>query len=550
MAGDEEETPGGTEYGPGWEQELVRQGKEKPPAWAVRFFDAIYQAIVRAASAVWTHFFRQVIDRLGDLWSWSRDGLEAGENAAWRAALDSLKKAGLIDPALAGQILRLENVPAPLGSLLNLLLIGSLLGSYTGALGDSMFSPLRQRLNKEHGPNLPPAESMIHASFIAPEKTGEVRDILRRSGFKDADIDLMFIAQYQLYDVLTVRDLFLRKEIDEFTAHERLEEMGFTKTRIMEMKKLWTLIPPVQDILMMVAKEAFEPDEIKKYGLGDEFPEEQSEWLTKMGLSRYWQEKYWAAHWDYPSFGQVITCLQRQVDKPDGTPFNQDDVYDYYRVIEIPPFWRHMLTKIQYIPYTRVDTRRMHAMGVLTDEELQRAYQDQGYDETKAGKMAQFTIAYNLDTMKKLTQSQVIKAYRNKLLTKDEVHALLTPLKFRTEHIEFLLASEDFDETMDIQAIYLKTTHDRFTSLLIDELGARDALGKLNLPGRQIDALMDKWNTEKIIETKLPSKTDLDKFLRNEIINRDTYRNEMYRLGYSWDYVNWYTKLVEMKKAG
>jgi len=523
---------------------------EETPSYLERigrtFIDGLATMVNGIGAAWWEYVILPLLDRIAAIWP----KITPLEDSAWEGLLKWIEDAKIMDRSSAERILRFKGLPFPVQSLFNTIIIAGFLGNYVKNVATAAIAPSVQNINTELSPNLPDPATLIHTAFIAPEKTAEIRNILRRLGYSEKHIDLMFIANYQLYDVLTVRDLYLRKEIDEFKAHERLEEMGFTKERIMEMKKLWDIIPPVQDILMMVAKEAFEPDEIEKYGLGSEFPEEQSEWLTKMGLSRYWQEKYWAAHWDYPSFGQVITCLQRGALKPDGKPFTADDVYDYYRVIEIPPFWRHMMTQIQYIPYTRVDTRRMHAMGVLTDDELVRAYTDQGYNEEKAGKMAEFTIAYNQDAMKKLTQSQVIKAYRNKLLTPDEVHALLEPLKFRSEHVDFLLASEDFEETMDIQAIYLKTIHDRFTNLLTDELQARNDLGKLNLPGRQIDALMEKWNTEKIIETKLPSKTDLDKFLRNGIINKDAYRNEMYRLGYSWDYVNWYTQLVEMKKAG
>ena len=44
-------------------------------------------------------------------------------------------------------------------------------------------------------------------------------------------------------------------------------------------------------------------------------------------------------------------------------------------------------------------------------------------------------------------------------------------------------------------------------------------------------------------KTKLPSKTDLDKFLKAKIIDADQYKTEMYRLGYSFQYTMWYLEV-------
>uniref|UniRef100_A0A6H1ZPP2 Uncharacterized protein n=1 Tax=viral metagenome TaxID=1070528 RepID=A0A6H1ZPP2_9ZZZZ len=536
MADEDEEIKTITEYGEGWEAELTRQGKETPPPWAVKFFEAIYAALSRAFEVLWVFFFRRLLERLLDLGKWLRFWSEKGENELWSAAFNSLKEGGVLAPELVERLLRLQNIPAPLGSALNILLLMNFLKEYVSSLGTVSFAPMVQRLNKEYRPNLPDPSAMVKASFVAPEMTGVAREVLKKHGLTDEHIDMMYIASYALTDIQSVMQLYMRKEIDKEKMYERMRELGFTDTRTDEMLKLTQVIPPIQDIITMLAKEAFEPDQVALYGLEDEFPTEQAEWLEKQGLSEFWQKKYWAAHWTYPGPGQVLEMLHRGL-------LSEHEVSEYYRVVEMPPYWREKLMQISFHPYTRVDTRRMHGMGVLTDEEIVKAYLEQGYDQEHAEKMAEFTIRYNSDERVKITRAQIVKAYRNTMVSRDEAKELLRSIKISNDVAEWYLMSADFDEQLDLQDLYVAAAKDRYIDNLWDDPTTRAALMKLNLSGARIEALMERWSTMRRADSKLPSKTDLDKFLKAKIINTDTYRLEMYRLGYPFNYTDWYLKL-------
>ena len=83
----------------------------------------------------------------------------------------------------------------------------------------------------------------------------------------------------------------------------------------------------------------------------------------------------------------------------------------------------------------------------------------------------------------------------------------------------------------------------------MNEFECRAKLNQLNLPAEQTAILMDKWKLKKMIDVKLPSKTDLDKFIKNGIITVDQYRIEMDKLGYNFKYTDWFEKLAVMKGA-
>jgi len=406
-----------------------------------------------------------------------------------------------------------------------------------------------QKQNALHSPNPPSPSDIIQGAFIAPEKTGEIRDRMKASGISDSDLDLMFLSRYRLYPEEAVARLFLRGELTEGQMFQRMRELGYTDTRTKELRKLWEVIPSIQDIIYMSGKEAFEPDIIEHIGLDAEFPSEQVEWAKKQGISAEWMMKYWYAHWDQPSIQQGYEMLHRQdVNNPGNTIINMEELDMLFRIVEIPPFWRDKLTKIAYQPYTRVDVRRMHAVGVVSDEELIWAYRDQGYDIEHATKMAEFTVRYNMGAEKELTKGTILQAYNEKAIDANEAKTLLAGLDFPLALIEFTLAFEDYKQEKDFQDDLLDNIRDKYQNNLIEKKEAITQLNAIALPQKQISLLMDKWDIKLYKDRKLPSKTDISKWLLEKIIDDDNFKWRMAQLGYSYDQINHYLAYVKKTK--
>ena len=320
-----------------------------------------------------------------------------------------------------------------------------------------------------------------------------------------------------------------------------MRELGYTDTRIEEMVQAWQVIPGPGDLVTMVAKEAFEPDIIKEVGLDAEFPGAQLQWFEKQGLSEEWVRRYWYAHWEQPSIQQGYEMLHRGV-----IDTKQLDLL--FRIVEIPPYWREKLLKIAYHPYTRVDVRRMHKIGVLNDEQLIRNYLDLGFDSDKAKGMAEFTKKYNQQTAKGISKSEVLKGYREKLIEEKEAIAMLLQLGYPLDETTYLLRFQDYQELKEIQDDEITEIRLRYEENLLNEAEARRQLDNLNLQSRQTDALIRKWRIQRFADRKIPSKADLGKFLRAQIITREKYKEELARLGYSQQYIAWYMEL-DLKAA-
>jgi len=397
-----------------------------------------------------------------------------------------------------------------------------------------------QKQNEIVQPHLPDVASLIQSAFVAPEKTEAIRKMLRKQGLNDEAQDYMFLARYTLYDINMCRDLFLRKELTPDQLFMRMRELGFTDTRTKEIVKTWELIPGPSDLFHLVAKEAFEPDMVRLMGLGDEFPEDQVQWLEKQGLSKFWAEKYWYAHWEIPSVQMGFEMLHRK-------QIDLDQLDMLFRAQEIPPFWREKLVGISYSPYTRVDTRRMFNFDVLTVEDVFESYQHQGYDAEHAYNLTKWTVAQKDPDNKDISQGQILGSYEDGILEYSDAIGLLMDIGYTKDKAKFLIVAKDYDIAKRLQDKRLKIIEEKFTKRYIDKFETLRQLSLLNLPYKQQQLLMEAWELDILKDKKMPSKTDLEKFYNNGIINKEKYNDEMDKLGYNKIYVEWYRQLSEHK---
>ena len=435
---------------------------------------------------------------------------------------------------ISGTMGELQTGPVWLRSLPTIMMAMGLFGRIAAIVSGD---PAKDLLRRFH-PNTPSPGEVIKAAFIDPSRYEQVVKVMQQNGLSQEDIDLLFVNNYTLYTEQYVRALYFRGALTVEEATNRLSELGYTPERITELKQGWKVIPGIQDLVMMQAKEAFEPDLISKYGLGAEEPTDIYEWTRKQGMDDEWTQKYWSSHWQHASYNQVMEMLHRGYIK-------EEDVYDWYRLVEIPPYWRDLLTKIAYSPYTRVDVRRMHAAGVIGDDALIQAMKDIGYDKEHAEKMAEFYKKYNAGSAKELSRADIEKAYEDGDLTYAQAVGALASIGYDEAIADFYISRIELEKQRATRLERIDLTKEKLLSNLIDISKARNLLVSYGVEIVRINELIDRWQVLLIKNAKLPSKTDLDKFVRSKVIDHDGYFLEMGKLGYSEYYVNLYWRYLE-----
>ena len=221
-------------------------------------------------------------------------------------------------------------------------------------------------------PNLPPdikaifekAESepqAVQFAFLLPMAVG----MLLGAGLGMAQ-PIMNLGQYEidkfvrsarLDPFIATRALF-RQLITPERFTETVKDLGWSDADIQTILDVSHYYPSPLELVNWQAKEVFEPTMREYYGLGAELDELERDAFYKAGMTDEQINNFWMAHWVHPSLNVVFDLLHRG-------EITEDEMYQYYRVVEIPPIWRDKLTAISWDIPNRIELRMMARYGLV-----------------------------------------------------------------------------------------------------------------------------------------------------------------------------------------
>lgn len=510
-------------------------------SWMSEFWDTVKKFFAEMFRHVWSDYLETVLYVPSKLIQNEHMKMLYPGDEGWESMLRSYQSLGLIDEQTKNNLLSLKDLGVGLNILMYYSVNWNLSTSYLSEFSYAISTDLRNKLYSQERPSNIAAATLAAAAFIAPEKTTELRQIMANQGYPEDQIDAVFLSYYNTVSVNELRVLYLRSEISDEHLYMRMRELGYTDVRTKEIASTWEMIPPITDLTAFASRELFNPETRQTWPWMYEAPNTYKDWAEKQGLSKDWADMYWAAHWVQPGLMETFSMLHRGL-------IPESDVKYALKARGFSDYWQEKLLGISYNPYTRVDVRRMYDLGVLTDEELLKAYTDLGYSQEKAANMVRFTIKYNKEKGRELTKSQIIDAYESHLIGHDEAKPLLTSIDYSDSEADFLIEYYDYKYEKSIEDRKIDVIGEKYKNNLLDSNEAMDKLNRLALDGQRIEILMDEWGIDKFEDRKLPSKSDLDKFYKNNIITENNYRLEMRKLGYCENYIDWYVELSNLKK--
>jgi len=110
-------------------------------------------------------------------------------------------------------------------------------------------------------------------------------------------------------------------------------------------------------------------------------------------------------------------------------------LFDWYRLVEIPPFWRDRLTAMSWNVPTRVDVRRWWDMRTINEAELYNVYHRQGYHGKDLDNYVLWTKVY-------VAWPDLIARFKNGWITEDDVRNELTTLGMPAERVEEMMQTK------------------------------------------------------------------------------------------------------------
>lgn len=236
---------------------------------------------------------------------------------------------------------------------------------------------------------------------------------------------------------------------DLFQRTKRYE--GFKDMPDKTILDAWRVYPGVDDYIRFAVREVYSPELAKSLSLYEDIPAKFLEEVRKIGLDPNDAVKYWASHWQLPSYTQGTEMYQRGI-------ITNEELKSLLRALDYAPVWRDKMIKLSHRVVTRVDIRRMYNDGIipkinpaeLPDKqpedrskipELIRRYMDMGYNYDDALALGKWTDKKYPSPVVEAALKQVTSAAKKGYLTTEQIKALLGKINIPEATREAILKS-------------------------------------------------------------------------------------------------------------
>jgi hypothetical protein len=324
----------------------------------------------------------------------------------------------------------------------------------------------------------------------------------------------------------------LRVDPNLSNIEEGLRRLGVHPAYIDVFKTLAYPVPPIGDMITMAVREAFSPDIAGRFGQYEDYPQDLTKYAAQNGISEEWARRYWAAHWALPSPQQGFEMFQRGI-------ITQEELFLLMRALDIMPFWRNKLLQMSYRPLTRVDVRRMYALGVLSEGEVEKAYRDVGYEPENARRLKDFVTRDTIRSQSGMSVSKIVTAYKNGYTTRQDANNAILTLGIRPQNVSDILENADRQLQWQRTKDAIAAIRNQYKQELITPEQARSELNGLRLDTSKVNVLLAQWEADGVKDHKtLWTKADVVSMMKKGIITATRGAQELSLLGYNTERAN------------
>jgi hypothetical protein len=364
------------------------------------------------------------------------------------------------------------------------------------------------------------------------------QDYAKQNGFAPHWSQLLYNGGKSLLTAGDYIKLWRRGELPVNELDRYLEQLRFSPEGIQQIKKVTEFFPSPQDLISFAVREVYSPDIVSKFGQMEDIPKKYLEEASKAGLPEEQAKNLWAAHWLLPGANQGFDMLHRDI-------IDEATLKMLLTALDIMPYWRDMLIKLSYNPLTRVDVRRMHAMGVLKEKGVFDAYRAVGYSPENAELMLDFTKRYNADEGTGLTRATVQKSYKIGLITGAQFRDYLKSFGYTDDVVEYWINVTEYEKSLaEVEAFKTELfLQYRVGSITLDDV--RQELNYKGLPAEYTEIAIAEEIEKPSEKIKMATRADLERWLLLQIIDETIYSGQMKMLGYrQTDIENYLTEIT------
>jgi len=418
-------------------------------------------------------------------------------------------------------------------------------GTVISMLVPAMLSGVRDKVQQVSffvtRPYLLDFHTWLVASRRNPTLKFEMENDLRGQGWREDQISAARLASETRLGVNEILAAFVRGEISDGIARVRLQQHGVAAEDIAVLLKLTEQIPGPGDLVRFALREAWRDDVAARYGYDQGMVAEFTSWMQKQGYDPEWSRAYWRSHWMVPSVGQGFEMMHRGI-------ISDAELVELLTVNDIAPGWIPNLVAMARPVPGRVDRRWAFDENEINETQLFDLFKADGYDDFWAGVMTNTVVKRSVSESKGLTRAAIVAAYRKRRLTFNESVSMLDDIGIQEAVAQFFLGQADSDRADDLLERRIAVVKKQFSAGDLTAAEAAGALRQLGVGSAEIDVYIEEWSIARTSKVKRPSRSNLDSFFRDGVINVASYRDQMDRLGYSDVYIDWYLASLSIER--
>jgi len=138
-----------------------------------------------------------------------------------------------------------------------------------------------------------------------------------------------------------------------------------------------------------------------------------------------------------------------------------------------------------------------------------------------------------IESERDLTKSEILKAYEEKLISREIAKEYLEALRYSEDEADLLIQMSDFKIEKELKETRIKVIRTKYLKHVIDEAEMRRELSKLALSGSEIDAYATMWTIEREEKAEEISLSDLKDAVKYGVITQEEFREKLKVRGYS-----------------
>jgi hypothetical protein len=379
--------------------------------------------------------------------------------------------------------------------------------------------------------------------------------------------------------------LWNRGDLDEPDVTRGLRQSRLRPEWIDAVKALRHYLPPVADLIRFGVREVYSPEQRAFLQLDADYPDAMTADAEKLGLSERDARRYWAAHWNLPSYTEATEMLHRGF-------LTRSQYDDLLRAQDYAPTWRGKLRDIaaripplsdmiRFAVREVYDPAKRAALGL--DAEFPAAFADQaklhGMSEEHAREYwaAHWHLPSATQGFQMLHREQIdldeldglLKALDYPTLWRDRLRniayhvpgridlrrmlqeGLITPAEARTgyQHLGYrpadaarmvALAQASGSTTADVtdskraraaRNALIATARTRYIGWRIDQPAVEQALSDADVPPAQASDLLARWAVERELNVHHLTEAQVLAAYKKTLLTRDAALERLLDLG-------------------